>query len=238
VRKIKIKISLSITNYYIVSATETEVAPTFSYCKKRYECNIDEHSFIIKNNIYLHFIFTGVGALSTAHILHKLNIKNNSFLIQAGIAGSFNYNINLGNVLVVGADRQADEGAEDNDNYIDIFELNFKKANNFPYTNGWLFNTELPMPNYFNGLPKANAISVNCSSGSLATINKYTSKYKPTLESMEGATFHYYCLQHALPFVQIRAISNYVTVRNKSTWQIPLAISNLNIILTEFLNTL
>jgi futalosine hydrolase len=50
---------------------------------------------------------------------------------------------------------------------------------------------------------------------------------------MEGIAFHYACKQAKIPFLQIRAISNYVTPRNKSEWEIPLAIQNLNQYLIE-----
>jgi len=53
-------------------------------------------------------------------------------------------------------------------------------------------------------------------------------KYNPAVESMEGAAFHYACLLEKIPFFQLRSISNYVEVRDKSKWKIPLAIQQLN----------
>ena len=45
---------------------------------------------------------------------------------------------------------------------------------------------------------------------------------------MEGAAFHYVCLQENIPFVQLRAISNFVGERDKSKWLMKEAIENLN----------
>jgi futalosine hydrolase len=45
-------------------------------------------------------------------------------------------------------------------------------------------------------------------------------------------------LQENIPFVQLRAVSNYVEIRDKSKWNIPLAVENLNIQLIEFIKTL
>jgi futalosine hydrolase len=45
---------------------------------------------------------------------------------------------------------------------------------------------------------------------------------------MEGAAFHYVCLQEEIPFIQLRSVSNYVGERNKSKWQIKKAVENLN----------
>ena len=39
-------------------------------------------------------------------------------------------------------------------------------------------------------------------------------------------------------FLQIRSISNYVETRNRENWNIPLAIQNLNQVLTEMLQAL
>ena len=55
---------------------------------------------------------------------------------------------------------------------------------------------------------------------------------------MEGAAFFYVCLQEKIPFLQIRSISNYVEKRNKSNWNIPLAIDNLNVVLLDIINSL
>jgi futalosine hydrolase len=38
--------------------------------------------------------------------------------------------------------------------------------------------------------------------------------------------------------LQIRSISNYVELRNKENWNIPLAINNLNIELEKIINSL
>src|SRR5690606_23292382 len=55
------------------------------------------------------------------------------------------------------------------------------------------------------------------------------------LESMEGAAVFYACAQEELPCIQVRAISNYVEQRDKSSWKIDLAITNLNNWLQKFI---
>ncbi|HEY0610467.1 MAG TPA: hypothetical protein VGD35_12440, partial [Chitinophaga sp.] len=64
--------------------------------------------------------------------------------------------------------------------------------------------------------------------GSPASIERLEQKYAPDIESMEGAAFHFACLQEAVPFLQLRSISNYVEARDKSKWNIPLAVKQLN----------
>jgi futalosine hydrolase len=52
--------------------------------------------------------------------------------------------------------------------------------------------------------------------------------YQADLESMEGAAFFYACLAEGVPFIEIRSVSNYVAERDKSYWNIPLAIQKLD----------
>jgi futalosine hydrolase len=52
---------------------------------------------------------------------------------------------------------------------------------------------------------------------------------------MEGAAVFYACEQEGMPCAQIRAISNYVERRNKASWQVDLALKNLNDWLQKFL---
>jgi futalosine hydrolase len=58
------------------------------------------------------------------------------------------------------------------------------------------------------------------------------------VESMEGAAFMFACEIEDIPYVQIRAISNYVEKRNKEGWNIPLAIENLNRKIMEIIDSL
>ncbi|MCB0705698.1 MAG: hypothetical protein KDC34_10330, partial [Saprospiraceae bacterium] len=74
--------------------------------------------------------------------------------------------------------------------------------------------------------------------GSEASIRRIREKYDPDLESMEGAACFYVCMLEGVPFLQIRAISNYVEPRNRDNWEIGLAIDKLNEILVGFFASL
>jgi futalosine hydrolase len=54
---------------------------------------------------------------------------------------------------------------------------------------------------------------------------------------MEGAAVAYVCERFDVPWVQIRAISNMVEPRNRSAWDIPLAIKNLHFEVLNYLNS-
>ena len=66
----------------------------------------------------------------------------------------------------------------------------------------------------------------------------YHHKYKASIESMEGASLHYMGRDLNIPFIQLRAVSNYVGDRNKAKWEMKEAIYNLNETLLQYLDAL
>jgi futalosine hydrolase len=55
---------------------------------------------------------------------------------------------------------------------------------------------------------------------------------------MEGAALHYVARESNIPFIQIRAISNYIGERDKSKWQMKIAIDHLNQTLLQYIDHL
>ena len=62
--------------------------------------------------------------------------------------------------------------------------------------------------------------------------------FRPVTESMEGAALHYTALMEIIPFVQIRALSNFTGERNKARWELKKSITNLNNEVDKFIRTL
>ncbi len=183
-------------------------------------------------------LITGVGMMATTYELTKhLQSHTYDLVLQVGVGGNFNQNINLGGLVFITSDRYGDLGAEDHDDFLDIFQMGLLKSNDAPYTRGLLLTPLLPIHDKIN-LPIANAITVNSVSGSERTIKQREEKYGCDVESMEGAAFHYVCLRENVPFAQVRAISNYVTPRDKSQWKMKEAIINLNNWLIAFIEGL
>ena len=178
-------------------------------------------------------LITGVGAPATVYALTKQVYKEKpDLIIQAGIAGTF-IQEGLGRVYVIKEDRFADMGVEENGKWRDLFEMGLAHADELPFQNGWLKN-EYPFIHELN-LPLATSITINEITTNKSRIDLLRSKYQPTIESMEGAALHFVCLQEQIPFIQIRAISNYVGERDKSKWQMQEASKNLNSSLTNIL---
>jgi futalosine hydrolase len=177
-------------------------------------------------------LITGVGMVATAFSLGRhLATNNYDLVVNLGIAGSFDRNIQIGEVLEITADTLAELGAENDDQFLSIEKLGFGESTYHPTTKiSNLYN----LFNTFN-LKQATAITVNTVHGNDASIKIVADRLNPQLESMEGAAFFYVCQKMNAPSLQIRAVSNYVEKRNRDNWNIGLAIKNLNTFAVEFL---
>jgi len=176
------------------------------------------------NEVELVYCITGVGAIPTLYTLMDV-LQKGKFdrLIQLGIAGSFDTQIELGSAVVVEKDFLAEMGVTENNQYNDVFAMGLADANAKPFTNGALVNTNLDwMDN--SSLKRVCAVTNNEISTTDNKINLYRNQYGADIETMEGGAFHYASIMQAIPFVQLRGISNYVGDRNKDNWKIKDAI--------------
>ena len=169
---------------------------------------------------FVDVLITGAGMVSTAFSLGRHLAKNQYDLaINLGIAGSFDFDLSLGDVCLIKEDTFAELGAEDGEEFLSFDNLELGTAS----------QTHRPNPHFkLIGLKEVNAITVNKVHGHELTIAKAIARFNPQIESMEGAAFFYACNQSAVHCIQIRAISNYVERRNREKWNIGLAVKNLN----------
>lgn len=220
----------------LIAATEAEIAPLKEYIEP-FRTSANGQNYAL-GNVGINLLITGVGMVATTYNLTKELAKNHyDMVLQTGVGGAFNNSIALADVVIVERERFADLGAEDNGKYIDIFDLGLMQANETPFTDKWLEAPKISLTKELE-LKRVLGVTVNTVSGSTDTIQRIIDIYNPDVESMEGAAMHYVCLQEGVPFVQIRAISNYVEPRDKTKWQMGKAIKNLNDVLKTFADSL
>lgn len=204
----------------IVASTDNEINPLIPF---------------IKENRNIDFLITGIGMVATAYDLaKKLNKTKYDFALNTGIAGSFNRDIRIGEVVNVISDRFSEMGAEDDKKFIPLFKMGIKTIENTEV----LINKTVSNNKTINKLKKVKGITVNTVHGNETSIKKISDTFKPDIETMEGAAFMYVCTKENLQYAQIRSVSNYVERRNKLNWNIPLALNNLNKTLIEIINEL
>ncbi|MGB4776347.1 MAG: futalosine hydrolase [Daejeonella sp.] len=213
----------------LVVATRAEIEPLqlqFQDDNKQDELLIHKHSVRI--------LTTGVGMVATAFSLGKhLTINQYDLAINLGIAGSFDFNLALGDVVQITEDTFAELGAENGNEFLTINELGFGENKQLPLNNPHLESNQV-----LQQLKQVTAITVNKVHGNELSISKMMQGLKPQTESMEGAAFFYACNQTSTPCIQIRAISNHIERRDREKWNIGLAIKNLNMFAQHFLENI
>lgn len=220
----------------LVSATPFEIAPLLEYL--RAEGWEEESGHFKKANLHLEVLITGVGLPLTAYALgHRLAQHSYDLVVQAGVAGAIDRNLELGAVVEVVSDCFADLGVEEADgSFSSMTKMGLVPADDFPFREGRLWNAPDQARNF---LPQVHGISVNKVHGTEESIAALQQRYPfAQIESMEGAAFFYAALQAGVPALQIRSISNYVEKRQRENWKLPEAITGLNEVLKEMVLSL
>jgi futalosine hydrolase len=214
----------------ITAATNGEWMPSFQKINPAYAGTNKRFS--------VGFHESGIGLLASSVSLMKMFVQETpSLIIQVGIAGCFDKKVPLGKVFAVKDDFAGDIGVVENKVWKDLFDLKLDKPNDAPYEKKSLPNPWLSQYNLLK-LSTKKGVTVNTISTDKNKIDLYSGRYKATLESMEGAALHYMGRDLNIPFIQIRAVSNYVGERNKAKWNMQEAIYNLNETLLQYLDAL
>lgn len=227
-------------NILLAAATEGEIAPTLSWLRGHtVETGTGLFTF---GAVSVQLCVTGVGIMAATESLTRALLTNSfDFAVQAGVAGTFRKTIPLCALVCVGDEALADLGAEDQDgSLLDVYTLGLAGRNDAPFTDGRLQSTgrEHALGQSFSQLQTVSGITVQTVSGTEKTVAARAARYGADIETMEGAPFHYCCLRAGVPFVQLRAISNYVEPRDREAWKMGDALASLNTQLIAWLSTL
>jgi futalosine hydrolase len=208
-------------NILIVSATQFEVKPLLDFLEiENAVIGVNKGLNEINNNT-ITVLITGIGMVNTAFMMGKFNKSSYDLVINVGVCGAFDKNLELGELVNVTEDILSELGAENGETFLTYDQLNLPGEYKFTVNNRESYFM-------FDLLKKVKGITVNTIHGNNISISKVIELYNPTVETMEGAAFFAACKNNINNFLQIRAISNYVEKRDKSKWQMPLAIKNLN----------
>lgn len=212
----------------VVAATTLEIKPLLE--SLQFESRLNAHLNRYKyQKLKIDVLITGIGMVPTAFLMGKaLQTTKYDAALNFGIAGCFQKEISIGEVLHVTSDQFPELGAENGEYFLSLLDLKLLEENCFPFKNGELINENPVNSTTIARLTKVRAITVNTISGNENRIEQLKVSFNPVLESMEGAAFLYSCLAEGIPCAQIRAVSNYVEPRDTKKWNIPLAIERLN----------
>lgn len=218
-------------NILLIAATSGEIETTREYLTEK---------MYYRKNCNTHVLITGVGMVNTMYTLTKyITATRPHIVIQAGIGGSLHPFYPPGAVVMIREEVIGDLGVEEDNAFKDIFDMNLAAENIFPFSGRKLINPHQQLLKKVK-LPAVRGVSVNEITTDATRMQQLIEKYGVMVESMEGAALHYVCLQEAVPFIQLRAVSNFVGERDKTKWRMQEAIDHLNreliVVMHQFLN--
>jgi futalosine hydrolase len=211
----------------LVSATAMEIAPIVAALQPESEGD----GRVRRGTRGAHevdVLVSGVGMVATAVWTSRaLTHARYDLALNLGVCGAFDRSLAPGTVVHVVSDRIAELGVEDGDAILSLHELKLLDDNQFPFTDGRLVNATPPASAPLAALRTVDAITVNTVHGNERSIAAVAARFRPQVESMEGAAFMYGCLVHGVAFAQVRAVSNVVERRNRAAWKLSEAVTAL-----------
>ncbi|MCF8045815.1 MAG: futalosine hydrolase [Desulfarculaceae bacterium] len=192
------------------------------------------------NSIPFYLGITGIGSVNTASRLTRFIERiDPGLIIQTGIAGTFRESgLDIGDVAVADREVYIHTGVENPASPYPLDPLPFPLVQDQKETCRGVFHPDL---NFSETAQKSaeNALAgagVKVKKGLFITVSTITASreterllyklFTPLAESMEGAAAAQTANLYGIPFVEIRAVSNFVGIRDKSRWNIPRACRN------------
>ena len=162
----------------ICAATKFEIQSTLHF--------LEQHPQI-KNETEV--LCTGIGLTSATYWLTKKILKDKpSFVLQAGICGSLDEALDLGEVVVVENESIGDLGVMEKGGFTSLFHLGSLDRNEAPWNNGKLSNNIHLLRK--TGLPIVDGVTINEITTSQERAFFYKENLRASIESMEGAALH------------------------------------------------
>lgn len=200
---------------------------------------IDSYASQLTSRAGVDVLVTGVGMVATAaRCAQALALERYDVALNLGVCGSFDRALSPGTVVHVVRDRIAELGAEDGERFLTIHDLQLLDDDEFPFRAGRLVNDAPPATAALDALPVVEGITVNTVHGNDRSIDEVARRFRPQVESMEGAAFMYACLVQGVRFAQVRAVSNIVERRNRDAWKLKEAIDNLGVAAVDIVRAL
>ncbi|NUL11598.1 futalosine hydrolase [Streptomyces lunaelactis] len=165
----------------------------------------------------------GVGpAAAAAGTATALALDTYDLVVSAGIGGGFRPHAPIGSVVVADAIVAADLGAETPDGYLPVDELGFGRSTHRPPG-----ELAARIAKTLNSL-YAPVLTVSTVTGTAARAAELSARHpRAAAEAMEGFGVAEAAAAHALPVLEIRAISNAVGPRDRAAWRIGQALDAL-----------
>ena len=225
-------------------ASNAEFFGVFPECKTFVQKNIRKGEIIELPDDRGFAVVLGVGLLEFATNLSILLSRFSAegpftHVVLAGICGAYpGRGLNIGDVVRVDSERVGDLGVVERDGSFTPWHKvgNGGAENSADSSSASAQVCESSslrgVPAWLTGLKSAAGLTVNCCTGTAAMASERVQNFNVDVESMEGTACFSICAAFGMPCYEIRAVSNFATDRDKSTWRISDALEKLKNIVT------
>ncbi len=231
----------------ILCATHFEISHFLSLCpddsKRLTQTGLSIISGKIHHKTY-DLMITGPGVFNAVHALTVYLEKSSPALIlQTGIAGIFKETgCVIGDVAIATREHYVHTGVQTDS--LENAPLPFDLIKDNPLSRKGIYPFEQDRVDHTHEiLSRALSINqINIIKGPFITVSSITSSFEqasrlysafsPVMEAMEGAACSHIAVLYDIPVIEIRSASNFVGERDKSKWDIDLAIKHLGLVIT------
>ena len=198
-------------------------------------------------DVPVQLLITGPGLVNTVQSLTAaIENKKPGLIIQTGCAGAFRESgLNTGDIAIASSETYIHLGIEPEKRELPLEKLPFPimTCNEIDITNQYAMD-EKRVYRTFNILNKAFAgKKFQIRTGPFITVSTITATdrrakalykhFRPCMENMEGSGAAHTALHYDIPFLEIRAASNFVGKRDRDAWNLPLAFERCGMAVVE-----
>jgi len=222
-------------------ASNVEFFGVFSECKSFVQNNICLGEIVELSDGRGFAVVLGVGLLE---FVTNLSVLLSRFaaegpfthVVLAGICGAYpGRGLNIGDVVRVDSEIVGDLGVVERDgSFTPWHKVCSTSANgSVAQASAQVYESSSlrGVPAWLAKLKSVAGLTVNCCTGTAAMASERVENFNVDVESMEGAACFSICRAFGVPCYEIRAVSNFATTRDKSTWRIADALAALRTVL-------
>lgn len=218
-------------------ASSLELFGTFPECKDFVQNNIRLGEIVELPEGRGFAVVLGVGLLEFSTNLSVLLSRFAyegpfTHVVLAGICGAYpGRGLNIGDVVRVDSEVVGDLGVVERDgSFTPWHKVCSTSANgSVAQASAQVYESSSlrGVPAWLSKLKPVSGLSVNCCTGTASMAADRVRNFNVDVESMEGAACFSICHAFCVPCCEIRAVSNFATTRDKSTWRIKDALAAL-----------
>ena len=192
-------------------------------------------------------IETGIGAVNTAQALTvALQEISPELVLQIGIGGAYlGKGLNVGDLALATEENYGDLGVITPAGWFPADEIGIPVLsagrdyyNTYPIDPALVARVRHRLEQSGECVVQGPFVTVQQCTGREDVGNELAARFNAVCENMEGAAAAHVCTLYAVPFLELRAISNHVEDRNKGAWDIPHAVQRVQIAARKFIEAL